>query len=122
MKGAKSTLIAAILLAAPGLAWGEACVNGICATSKTNGGFVSVRYHVQNGPVTHVNIRSDFFSVSNCEGVCPDPSQQEGSPSGAFTLLKNKNGTTAYAIQACVRGGFLQHSKCGAWANFHHGE
>jgi hypothetical protein len=118
----RSGLVAVAMLGATmSTAWAEACVNGICANSVSNGKYVSVRYRVQNGPVSHVNIRSTNFEVRNCEGVCPDINQREGPPSGAFELLRSKNGPTRYAIQACVRGGFLQRSSCGRWANFRHG-
>jgi hypothetical protein len=99
----------------------EVCQSGICANSVTNGKYVSVTYRVRNGPVSHVNIRSGFFNVSNCSGVCPDPLQREGARDGSFSLRRNTNGPTPYSIQACVRGGFLQRSSCGRWANFRHG-
>jgi hypothetical protein len=119
VRSALATL--ALLAAATSLARAEACNHGICASSVSNGGFVSVTYHVQNGPVSHVNIRSQNFPIVNCEGVCSDPHQREGAPSGAFDVPRSKSGPTDFAIQACVRGGFLQRSSCGAWANFHHG-
>jgi hypothetical protein len=122
MPGGRSALIIiAFLAATTSNAWAEACENGICANSVTNGRFVSVTYHVQHGPVTHVNIRSSEFPVANCEGICPDPFQREGGASGAFDLLRSNNGPTHYAIQICVRGGLLAHSTCGPWANFNHG-
>lgn len=112
--------LAAFALCMPAAAWAEACNHGICAAGVTNGRFVSVRYHVQNGPVSHVNIRSTQFQVANCEGVCPDINQREGGAQGTFTLIRDKNGPTRYSIQACVRGGFLQRSSCGGWATFKH--
>ncbi len=106
-----SSVIGIAALATPLLFAGpvqaEACQNGICVSGHDNGSGVVVRYHVQNGPVTNVNIRT------------PDGNQWEGGPSGAVKLRRFS--TTRYSIQSCVKGtGLFGRSSCGAWANFRH--
>ena len=117
-----------LTVAIPTLASG-ACNNGVCANSVTNGRYVSVRYRVQHGRSTHVNIRSRHFQIASCEGLgCGEKSsfQREGhGRRGEFTLLRNKAGKkilpTSFSIQPCVRGGLLASSRCEPWATFQHG-
>lgn len=119
-----SKFVAPLTVAFAGLLWNGAasagCARGICASGVTNGGVVNVTYRVQNGPVSHVNIRSGYFLNTSCEGFCPDPVQREGPRSGTFNLRRERSGPTTYMIQACVRGGVFQRSSCGAWASFRH--
>jgi hypothetical protein len=126
MSSIRNSLAAGLLAAAAALvgaapAEAAACSRGICAESVTNGPYVHVRYWVQNGPVSHVNIRSANFIVRNCQGICPDPFQREGGARGSFVLQSFRGTATRYSIQVCVRGGFLQRSSCGGWAAFRHG-
>jgi hypothetical protein len=102
---ASASLATVIAFAAPAQA--ANCRNGVCVSGRDNGSVVTVSYYVQNGPASHVNIRT------------PDGRQWEGSPRGSFNL--QRFATTRYALQSCVRGtGLFGKSSCGAWANFFH--
>ena len=101
----------------PRAVFAEACQAGVCASSRTDGYYVNVRYRTTSYPVTHVNIRGQFQKP---EPILGGPSQLDQAPKGSFRVWVGKGYSASYQIQACNRSGLLGRSACGRWARFTH--
>ena len=99
------SIAGAAAMASPAAA--KACVNSICAESRSDGKMVNVYLTFRGANWSHFNVRRNG-------------GQLEVKP-GQVYLFKYRAGYNQhYSVQVCNRGGLFQKSSCTGWVRFHH--
>ena len=95
--------VSGVTFSAPASA--KACTNGVCASSTDDGRTLNIYLSTTLLGATHFNVRRNGQQVES---------------SGRYSIAVRKGIRYSYHVQACARGGFLQKSRCTAWADFYH--
>jgi hypothetical protein len=106
---AASVAVLTTMIFLPGAALAT-CKNGMCVSGHDEGNTHYIDFYTTLKNVTHFN----FNDGSGQKELGANQTQV------TMALPANRPATIHYAFQGCSGGGFLQSSKCSAWANFTH--
>lgn len=99
------SLAGAAAMASPAAA--KACVNGICAESRSDGKMVNIYLSFRGKNWSHFNVRRNG-------------GQLEVKPGQVYLFGYREGYKQYYSVQVCNRGGLFQASKCTGWVRFYH--